>query len=163
MNIDAFEKQTTQTSHHEDSSTIDETHAIKQKIKERKTKQRKLKVIFGLFISIIIVLTSAVVYSQYKLHLLAQEESLSESNAALPKTGEEVVKALARHILLPEGVPQIAEVQDAAKLKESQAFFKDVETGDIVVVYDSTIFVYRPSKDIVVASGDISGVGQLKP
>jgi hypothetical protein len=165
MNIEEFEKnQTNNHVSHEDSFAVDETASIKQKIKERKSKQKKLKLILGAGIFVIVILLSLVAYSQYKLYILTQEEKKVETvSNSTPKTGEEVVKALSRHILVPQGNPQIAEVQDAAKLRDTQAFFKDVETGDIVVVYESTIFVYRPSKDIVVASGDISGTGQLKP
>jgi hypothetical protein len=165
MNIDTFE--TSQVSSHaqqNDSFASDEALAIKQKIHQRKGKQKKLKIILGLGVSLIFILMIAVLYSQYKLHLLAEAEKQSEvTKNSIPKTGEEVIKALTRHILVPQGVPQIAEVKDASKLRETQAFFKDVEAGDVVVVYDTTIFVYRPSKDIVVASGDISGTGQLKP
>lgn len=165
MNIEEFEKNKSgSTAQSEDSFAVDETASIKQKIKERKNKQKKLKLILSVGILIILLLGSFAGYSQYKLYMLTQEEKKTETaSGSAPKTGEEVVKALSRHILVPSGVPQIAEVQDAAKLRDTQAFFKDVEAGDVVVVYESTIFVYRPSKDIVVASGDISGTGQLKP
>ena len=176
MNIDTFgvshtENTTTPEMSSDASFAFDEVAHVRQKIEHRKAKQRKLKSIFGGLIGAIVILVVIVGYSQYKLFKLSQEEAgISQGGVAstfnassTPKTGEEVIRALRRHILLPEGDPQIAEVQDVAKLKETQAFFKDAQNGDVVVVYETMIFVYRPSADIVVAASDISGVGQTKP
>ena len=143
----------------------EEAFLIKQKIEKRKTKQRKLKMGFGGLSLVIIILLVVLGYSQYKLYLLAKDElnTSSSTSTAPAKNGIEVVKALSRHILLPEGDPQIAEIQDVSKLQDSQAFFKNARNGDIIVVYDSIIIVYRPSNDLIVATGDMSGVGQIKP
>ncbi|MEN9881480.1 MAG: hypothetical protein RLZZ308_663 [Candidatus Parcubacteria bacterium] len=142
----------------------DETLLIRQKIEGRKKKQKKLKRIFWGLVSLVVILGIWGMYSQYKLQKLSEEEQIfSLSPDKQPKTGEEVVKALSRHIIVPQGMPQIALVQDASRLRETQAFFKDVENGDIVVVYDTAIYLYRPSQDIVVNAGDISGIGQVNP
>lgn len=135
---------------------------IKHKIEKRKIKQKRAKgvlIVGGVAFLVLLVVT---VYSQYKLYTLSQAEKTTVTTSA-PKTGEEVLKALKRHILVPEGNPQIAEVNDAEKLSLTQPFFKDVVNGDIVVVYDTIIFIYRPSLDIVVASGDITAQTQVKP
>ena len=163
MNINIFEKTKQSDLHTGDESSLADEHAlhIKQKIEARKNKQKKIKLLLGGLILIIILLSTLTAYSQYKLYILSKDEIGATSN--IPKTGEEVVTALGRHILLPSGTPQIAEVQDASRLRDTQAFFKDAQNGDIVVVYETTIFVYRPSVDIVVAAGDISGAGQIKP
>jgi hypothetical protein len=136
-----------------------------EKIENRKAKQKKLKQIFGVLAAVILILSIAVVYSQYKLYTLmqAQKEGTSEFSHTLPKTKDEILKSLSRHVLLPEGVPQVAEVQDATKLRGTQTFFKAAENGDIVIVYSTSVFIYRPSKDIIIAFGDISGSGQIKP
>jgi hypothetical protein len=166
MNLHTFEKS------QNDSSSLDEIANLKQKIEKRKEKQKKVKSLFIALILLVVVLGVLFGYSQYKLYLLSkaevlvtsQGETATSSSALLkPKTGEEVIASLKRHILVPSGNPQIAEVQDVAKLKETQAFFKDAENGDIVLVYETMIFIYRPSSDIVIAASDISGVGQKKP
>ncbi len=171
MNINLFENKkyeegTLGTAH--DSSADADILQMKKKIEHRKAKQKKMKVLFFLLVLIILVLGALTGYSQYRLYKLSKEESMVGANTTstpnqLPKTGEEVLAALSRHILVPQGNPQIAEVQDAIKLRDTQAFFKNVENGDLVIVYETTIFVYRPSQDIVVAAGDISGLGQVKP
>lgn len=148
----------------ESSFVHDEVHHIKQKIETRKAKRKKLKIVLGSLLSIIVILTALVAYSQYTLYKLSREELGADSKVAgAPKTAEEIIQAVRKHILLPAGDPQIAEVQDVAKLKETQAFFKDAQNGDIVIVYPTMIYIYRPGADIVVAASDISGAGQEKP
>jgi hypothetical protein len=172
MNIDTFGLA---QAHNETSGDVsfaqDEVATIKQKIENRKAKRKKLKLILGSLGSLVFILAALVVYSQYKLYKLSKDElivdgaksAVNENATSTPATGEDIIKRLGRHILLPQGTPQIAEVQDVAKLKDTQAFFKDAENGDIVVVYETMIYIYRPSADIVIASSDISGVGQKKP
>lgn len=145
--------------------TQNEVLSIKKSIKKRVLKQKYLHtgvVIFGIT-SILFFLTTA--YYRHEVQVISLNESVSQSGS-LPRnvhTGEEVIQALSRHILVPEGNPQIAEVKEAARLKETQSFFKNAENGDIVIAYETTIFLYRPSRDLVIASGDISGLGQTKP
>lgn len=175
MNLNTFEQE--QRSHHSHneggSFERDDVGGIKHKIEIKKAKQKKVKVIMGSLVSLVLILLVFAGYSQYKLYVLTNDEQGTavglqngdtiQQKQTIPKTGVEVVQALKRHILLPEGDPQIAEIQDVAKLRDTQAFFKNAENGDIVVVYQTMIYVYRPSADIVVASGDISGTGQQKP
>lgn len=174
MNIDTFGIHQS-GNHHGEGDNAPFAHndvaAIKQKIENRKVKQKRLKHVFSVLIVVIVLLAGAFAYSQYKLYTLSKEElvgdtkssSLTQDLTTPPKDASDVVKRLGRHILLPSGTPQIAEVQDAAKLKETQAFFKDAQNGDIVVVYETMIYIYRPSADIVVGAADISGVGQKNP
>lgn len=146
-----------------DSFVDKDLHEMRKKIESRKGKQKRLKIIFcGLSIAVVALLASTL-YSQYKLHNLTQAESEKGTLPVSLQTGEDVIKALSRHILLPKDTPQIAEIKDASKLRETQSFFKDTQNGDIVALYQTTIFIYRPSLDIVVAAGDVSGVGQINP
>ena len=169
MNIDTFgisENTSRSTSDtFEDSNVENDLHAIKKKIENRKLKQKRLKMIFGGLLLLIMLLICFAAYSQYRVYQLSKEESgqVGVSSPIDINKPEEILKALRRHILVPEGNPQIAEIQDAARLKETQAFFKDAVNGDIVIVYETMIYIYRPSADIVVASDDISGVGQQNP
>jgi hypothetical protein len=143
-----------------------EMEKIKSKLESKKRQQRKLKMMFATFVGVIVLLVVIVAYSQYKLYKLSTDEKIVSGETVTVNastTPQEIIKMLGRHILLPEGDPQIAEVRDVEKLREQQAFFKNAENGDIIVLYESTIFIYRPSRDVVVASGDITGLGQVKP
>lgn len=143
-----------------------EVEKIKSKLEKRKIHQKKIMMIFGGLGVVIFLLIIFLAYSQYKLYKLSRDELVYTPptvQATASTTPEEIIRLLGRHVLLPEGSPQIAQVQDVEKLRETQAFFKSAENGDIILLYNTTIFLYRPSRDILVASGDVSGLGQTKP
>lgn len=172
MDLNQFEKRNTDQEHVIHAEALGEVEAsfargemekIKHKLEIRKKKQKRLKIIFLSLGSLITLLIIFVVYSQYKLYTLSRDEKIVPTAVTTATTGADVIKLLARHVLLPEGEPQIAEVKDVEKLRDTQAFFKNAENGDLIILYPTTIFIYRPAKDIVVSSGDISGLGQTKP
>lgn len=150
-------KETGTISEEVSSFISEEAQLIRQRVDTRRAKQRKLKIVLGTLLSLVVIFGSIALYSQYKLRTLTRAE-LQDSipKESQPRTGEEIVKALGRLVLLPEGVPQIAEVQDVDRLKKSQSFFENAENGDVVVVYDNDIYLYRPSKDIIIGSGKIN-------
>lgn len=147
----------------EASFARDEMEKIKRKLEVRKKKQKRLKMLFGSLGGIILLLIVFVVYSQYKLYRLSRDEKIVPSEITTATTPAEIIQMLGKHVLLPQGDPQIAEVKDVEKLRDTQAFFKNAENGDLIILYPTTIYIYRPSKDIVVSTGDISGLGQTKP
>lgn len=139
----------------------EEMDRIRQRIEAKKTKRKKLQLLLGGLSFLVIIFAVVAIYSQYQLRTLTRDELQAEIPLdKQARTGEEIVKALGRLVVLPEGEPQIAEVQDAARLKATQAFFENAENGDVVVVYDSTIYLYRPSKDVLVSFGEISALNR---
>ncbi len=146
--------------------TTNEVEKIKRKLEARKRQQKKLKNIFGFLGAVILLLVLFAGYSQYRLYTLGKDEKVTSEDSTIVSattTPQEIIARISRHILLPEGSPQIAEVRDVEKLRDTQAFFKNAENGDIIILYETTIFIYRPSKDIIIASGDITGLNQPKP
>jgi hypothetical protein len=132
---------------------------VKQKLEAKKRRVRRLKITLGTLSALVVLLGGIALYSQYQLRTLTHDELLVDiPQEKQPKTGEEIIKALGRHVVLPEGVPQIAEVQDVDRLKQSQAFFENARNGDVVVVYSTTIYLYRPAQDVLVSYGDITSV-----
>lgn len=127
-------------------------------VQAKKTRQKRLKkVVFSLLgVSVFFFLTTVYfAYETYALKKLAVAEELAHPD--IPVTPEQILEAVARHMILPDVVPSIAAVQDAAKLSSSQEFFKDVMNGDSVIVYPTMIIVYRSTQDIIVAVGNVSG------
>ncbi len=133
------------------------SHEDHQNHLKRIRHKRLKKIILSLFsVSIFFFLTT--LYSQYQVYVLKKlDMAHGVSQEDIATTPNQIVEAVSRHILLPDTTPQIAAVQDAQKLSTSQVFFKDAVNGDVVLVYETLIIVYRPSQDIVVAVGDISG------
>lgn len=123
----------------------------------KKAKQKRLKKIVSslLGVSIFFFLTTIYLsYEVYALKKLARAEELAHPE--IPVTPNQILEAVARHMILPDTVPQVATVEDAKKLSATQDFFKDVINGDVVVVYETMIVVYRPSSDILIAVGNVS-------
>lgn len=144
-----------------DTSTKEENFFEKEEallLSTKKNKQKRVKRIFGGLLIAVVFFMLTTVYSQYQMYVLSSLlQAHEKASQEVPKTVDEVVKAISRHIKVPVGVPQIAAVTDAKKLASTQVFFKDVVNGDIVVVYDSVIYLYRPLEDVLVSVGDISG------
>jgi cell division protein FtsL len=175
MDLNQFEKRNTTQENIIHGEALGESEAsyarsemekIKRKLELKKKQQKKLKIIFGSFGAVVLILVIFLAYSQYKLYTLSRDEKVvtDESRVVTASTTpEDIVSMLGKHILLPQGNPQIAEVKDIEKLRNQQAFFKDAENGDLIILYPTTIYIYRPSRDIVVATADVSGLGQVKP
>ncbi len=99
------------------------------------------------------------------------QKELSEykdnSDVVVLKEREDLLKALNKLVLLPEGEePTIATITNAANL-HNQKFFIRAENGDKVIIYPVTqrAILYRPSiKKIIesapVSINDLEGVGQ---
>lgn len=136
---------------------ISQTHNDEKQVLLKKSKQKRLQriVVSLLGFSIFFLLTT--VYSQYEVYILKKLAAANEiTHPEIATTPNQILEAVARHMILPDTIPQIATVEDAKKLSTTQDFFKDTINGDVVLVYEATIIVYRPSRDIVVAVGNVS-------
>lgn len=84
-----------------------------------------------------------------------------------PEEIDEIVKALEKIVLLPTGeTPKLSTITNKDELTDNQEFFKDVENGDKIIVYQQAkkAFLYRPStkKIINLSPIDITG-GEDQP
>lgn len=73
-----------------------------------------------------------------------------------------LVADVGEHMLLPEGeTPTLATVTDMHAL-EGQAFFKNAQEGDKVLMYmvSQKAIIYRPSIDRIIEVGPITGAAQ---
>lgn len=66
-----------------------------------------------------------------------------------------LIDAVSKHILLPEGEPTIATVENAEALKESQVFFAEAQNGDKLLIYADRAIIYNIEKDVVVNVGPV--------
>lgn len=90
-------------------------------------------------------------YNQMQNSPEAQEAKAQAEKVALIAK----VKALT---VLPEEEPVLFTVNDANLLKSQQAFFKDAQNGDVLMVFqkDSKALIYRESENKIVNAGPIS-------
>lgn len=65
----------------------------------------------------------------------------------------EIIDRVSQHTTLPKGDPtSVVRVQDASRLQQQNAFYKDVSQGDYVIVFSSQVIIYNLREDRIVAS-----------
>lgn len=87
--------------------------------------------------------------SAYAYYLYQQNQDLQSPE----RQAARVVAAISRHIIVPtEETPGIFPVD---KAKNTETFFKNAETGDLLVVYRSTnqALIWSPRRNILVNAG----------
>jgi hypothetical protein len=124
-----------------------------QIILKKKARQRRVYTIILILLGASLFLLLTTMYSQYEVYTLKRIQSVKEK---IPTTTDEYITALSRHILIPEGTPQVASIKDVERLKSTQPFFKDALNGDVIIVIGSRLIIYRPNEDVIVGMGDMN-------
>lgn len=101
-----------------------------------------------------LVIISALFIINSKTHILSGNKADNASQES-----QDIVNKVGKLIVLPSQTPKIATVSDKSKLP-NQAFFKDAQNGDKVLIYQDEAILYRPSlnKLIAVAPVGLEGV-----
>lgn len=123
------------------------------KITPQNVSNRKTRVIIGVLAVLLIILLGVVGY-----FLFVGKKQETPSIEGNKKELQEVVQAVGKLILLPEGEePTLATVSDPSKLKD-QAFFKNAELGDKVLIYSQAkkAILYSPSKNKIIEIAPIN-------
>ena len=114
----------------------------------------KNKNVLYLVVLIVVVVAGYFGWMQYQAMQNTPEaqaaKAVEQKNAVLAK-----VKTLT---VLPDEEAVLFTVNDATLLKGQQAFFKDAENGDVLLVYQTSgkAFIYREADNKIVNSGPIS-------
>jgi hypothetical protein len=68
-------------------------------------------------------------------------------------------------MVVPEEDPTMLEVNNAEQLKGQQAFFKDVQNGDVLFIFPKALkaIIFRPSANVVVNSGPLQTEAPAAP
>lgn len=154
------------TFHHQPSTEVMEAPAQvhsgtpKRPLSQRLTKEQWLFTAVGVMFLILIIALFSVMHSKNQLQ--AKVDKLS-SNSATANQNEvnQLTQQISQFFQLPTGeTPTLATVSDASKVR-NQAFFKDAQNGDKVLLYSKAgeAILYRPStkKIIAVAPVNLSG------
>lgn len=84
----------------------------------------------------------------------SQLTSLQNGQPIPEKQLNKITNDVARHMILPEGAPTVVVVKDAAALAD-QAFFKNAQNGDIVLIYPEQAIIYSPERGVIVNVGPV--------
>lgn len=123
------------------------------RITPQNTANKKTRMIIVVLILLLVVLLGVLGYFLFVGK--KQEVSPVEGNR---KELQEVIEAVGKLILLPEGEePTLATVSDPSKLKD-QAFFKNAELGDKVLIYSQAkkAILYSPTKNKIIEIAPIN-------
>jgi len=111
---------------------------------------------------LILAMGAGAVWAWQHYGLKASANGTDEVRVDAPATTElsteQLLAKVGTHIVLPVGeTPTIASVVDADKLKQEQAFYRDVQNGDFVLIYPQAqkAFIYRDSTDVLVNVGPV--------
>lgn len=112
------------------------------------------KTIFILFLFLIVsIILSSYFYLQYR----STKKLLESKKNADSSEAEKLIAKISQYMVLPSEAPTLASVSDKEKLK-NQAFFKDAENGDKVLIYRQArkAILYRPSINKIVEVAPIN-------
>lgn len=120
-----------------------------------RTVSRLTLILFVLFVvAVAAFVWSFVNYQNTK----SQLDSLQNGQAIPQKQLDKITRNVAKHMIVPEGTPGVVVVKDITALA-SQAFFKNAQNGDVVLVYPEQAIIYSPKRDIIVNVGPVVNQG----
>lgn len=107
-------------------------------------------VLFILFVvAVVAFVWSYMNYQKAKTQLNAQGgQQMSQQDI------NRVTRSVAKLIVLPEGDPTVAVIQDVSALA-NQPFFKNAQNGDIVLVYPNQAIIYSAKRHVLVNVGPV--------
>lgn len=91
-------------------------------------------------------------YQKAKVQLDAQDAQGAQQMSQ--QQVNRITNSVAKLIVLPEGTPTVAIIQDITALA-SQPFFQNAQNGDIVLVYPTQAIIYSPKRHVLVNVGPV--------
>jgi uncharacterized membrane protein len=88
----------------------------------------------------------------------AMQNSPEAQAAKLEEQKNAIINKIKALTVLPEEEPVLFTVNDANLLKSQQAFFKDAENGDVLLVFQTAgkALIYRESTGQIINAGPVS-------
>lgn len=88
----------------------------------------------------------------------AMQNTPEAQSAKLTEQKNNIIAKIKALTVLPEEEPVLFTVNDANLLKSQQAFFKDAQNGDVLLVFqkDGKALIYRESTNVIVNAGPVS-------
>ena len=119
------------------------------------------KFVFALLFIVVVIGGSFLLWQNYQLKVNASDVSVDMANQGGELSADDIVALVAKvskHIMLPaDEEPTIATIVDAAQLSQDQAFYRNVEDGDKVLIYMNAqkALIYRESEDVLINVGPV--------
>lgn len=94
-------------------------------------------------------------YQKTKAILPASVSASDAETEISPEKIQELLNQVRRHIIVPANADVVATIDDAAGLAARQAFYKDAQNGDRLLIFGDKAVIYSPSRDIIVNAGPV--------
>jgi hypothetical protein len=115
----------------------------------------KASIIFLIAVGLIVaVFVTYRLYSDSRAKLSGQNLPTAQVQKA-PETDQDVIERVARHMVMPTGVPKVVTVKDVETLRKQEPFFAKAQDGDKLLVYSDEVVLYSPRLDRVVEIAQI--------
>lgn len=125
----------------------------KSKIKNQKSLwPMAFYVIFAILLIALIAISLQYFKAKKEIAYLSDPNTRQEIDK---KKADELVDKVRKLIMLPEGEPTVATIQDVEKLAETQPFFKSAINGDKVLIYSEQAYIYRESDNKIINVGPV--------
>lgn len=123
-------------------------------MKEVTKKILKNKIVVYIVILLIVIAGGYFGYKAWQ----AKQNTPEAQAAKLEAQKNAIINKIKQLTVLPEEDPVLFTVNDANLLKSQQAFFKDSENGDVLLVFQKggKALIYRESQNKIVNSGPVS-------
>ena len=114
----------------------------------------KNKNVMYVVVLVIVVVAGYFGYQQY----MAMQNTPEAQQAKAEEQKNNIISKIKALTVLPEEEPVLFTVNDATLLKGQQAFFKDAENGDVLLVFQTSgkALIYREANNVIVNAGPIS-------
>lgn len=112
-------------------------------------------IIIAICISIFIVVIWFVFFN--KSNINNKIEQTENKISLTDKEKNELLDKISKHIITfdMQNDPIIISVDNSNELKKQQAFFKDINNGDILLISKEKALIYRPENDTLINVGPI--------
>ncbi len=130
---------------------IDEVSNGKEEVSSPKTRGA------GFAWLLVFVLTVALAFLGFLYY--REHTKTSDDAAKQEKLAQSTLSSLSKHIVLPDGKPEVVfPITDVENLEKSQPFFAGAKNGDVLVVYANPpqAIIYDPARDLIVKVGPVT-------
>lgn len=112
------------------------------------------KNIIYVVVAVVILGLGYLTVTKYK----ANQNTPEAQAAKLTEQKNSIISKIKTLTVLPAEEPVLFTVNDAVLLKSQQAFFRDAQNGDVLLVFqkDGKALIYRESTNVIVNAGPVS-------
>ncbi len=134
-----------------DTRATDDNIKVKKSFFARVARVFRRYALWLLLAGILALIASAYMYGRYSVYKAYPELYKTEQ-------AQSILKKVGNLMLLPNGVPKIAVINNVESIKKQQPFLENAKDGDVLIIYTnaSEVIVYRPSVNRLIAVGPLN-------